>query len=201
DSIVGVEWISAINRHYGLEIKATKLYDYPTLLELTNYLAEILPKQEQVPVEIPQKTEAKESVIDSEEKLKEELRLILTRVAKKELSAQVANQMIQELKQKSKNKAKKEDEVGQQLKQQPQNDGKKEKVLELIKKYTREVAPELEQVPLGPTNSLKNLGIDSASRAEIIMMIMEELSLNIPRIELAGANNIGELAEIFAAKL
>ncbi|NER01950.1 MAG: acyl carrier protein [Okeania sp. SIO3C4] len=109
--------------------------------------------------------------------------------------------MIQELKQKSKNKAKKEDEVGQQLKQQPQNDGKKEKVLELIKKYTREVAPELEQVPLGPTNSLKNLGIDSASRAEIIMMIMEELSLNIPRIELAGANNIGELAEIFAAKL
>ncbi|NEP83442.1 MAG: acyl carrier protein, partial [Okeania sp. SIO3B3] len=46
--MVGVEWISAINRHYGLEIKATKLYDYPTLLELTNYLAEILSKQEKV---------------------------------------------------------------------------------------------------------------------------------------------------------
>ncbi len=202
DSIVGVEWVSAINKHYGLDIKATKLYDYPTLLELTNYIAETLPtKQEQVPVEIPQvKTETKESVIDSEEKLKEELRSILNRVAKKELSAQEANQMIQELKQQFKNKGKHE-VVSEQLKPQPKNDGKKEKVLELIIKYTREVAPELEQVPLGPTHSLKNLGIDSASRAEIIMMIMEELSLNIPRIELAGANNIGELAEIFAAKL
>ncbi len=202
DSIVGVEWVSAINKHYGLEIKATKLYDYPTLLELTNYIAEILStEQKQVPGEIPQiKTETKESASYSEEKIKEELRSILNRVAKKELSAQVANQMIQELKQKLKNKGKKE-EVSEQLKPQPKNDGKEQKVLEVIIKYTREVAPELEKVPLGPTHSLKNLGIDSASRAEIIMMIMEEFSLNIPRIELAGANNIGELAEIFAAKL
>ncbi|NES04232.1 MAG: acyl carrier protein [Okeania sp. SIO2F4] len=201
DSIIGVEWITAINRHYGLDIKATKLYDYPTLLELTNYIAETLQKQEQVPVETPQvKTETQESVSDSEEKLKEELRSILNRVAKKELSAQEANQMIQELKEQLKKKGKKQ-EVSQPLKHEPQNGGQKEKVLQLIIKYTREVAPELEKVPLGATHSLKNLGIDSASRAEIIMMIMEDLSLNVPRIELAGANNIGELAEIFAAKL
>ncbi|NEQ84046.1 MAG: acyl carrier protein [Moorea sp. SIO2I5] len=77
----------------------------------------------------------------------------------------------------------------------------KEQVLKLIIKYTREVAPELEEAPLEPTDSLKNLGIDSVNRAEIIMMVMEDLSLNIPRIELAGANNIGELADLFAAKL
>ncbi|NEP57568.1 MAG: acyl carrier protein [Symploca sp. SIO2G7] len=77
----------------------------------------------------------------------------------------------------------------------------KEQVLQLIKKYTREVAPELEEVPLEATDSLKNLGIDSVNRAEIIMMVMEELSLNIPRIELAGANNMGELADLFVAKL
>ncbi|NEQ41969.1 MAG: acyl carrier protein [Okeania sp. SIO3I5] len=77
----------------------------------------------------------------------------------------------------------------------------KEKVLKLIRKYTREVAPELEEAPLEPTDSLKSLGIDSVNRAEIIMMVMEDLSLNIPRIELAGANNIGELADLFAAKL
>ncbi|NEQ16370.1 MAG: acyl carrier protein, partial [Moorea sp. SIO3E2] len=47
----------------------------------------------------------------------------------------------------------------------------------------------------------KKLGIDSVNRAEIIMMVMEDLSLNIPRIELAGAKNIGELADLFAAKL
>ncbi|AOY83399.1 acyl carrier protein [Moorena producens JHB] len=77
----------------------------------------------------------------------------------------------------------------------------KEQVLKLITKYTREVAPELEEVPLEPTDSLKNLGIDSVNRAEIIMMVMEDLSLNIPRVEFAGANNIGELADLFAAKL
>ncbi|NEO38516.1 MAG: acyl carrier protein [Moorea sp. SIOASIH] len=77
----------------------------------------------------------------------------------------------------------------------------KEQVLKLIRKYTREVAPELEEAPLESTDSLKNLGIDSVNRAEIIMMVMEDLSLNIPRIELAGANNIGELADLFAAKL
>ncbi|MEM1168620.1 MAG: acyl carrier protein [Cyanobacteria bacterium P01_H01_bin.35] len=77
----------------------------------------------------------------------------------------------------------------------------KEKILKLIKKHTREIAPELEEAPLEPTDSLKNLGIDSVSRAEILMMVMEDLSLNIPRIELAGANNIGELADLFAAKL
>lgn len=76
-----------------------------------------------------------------------------------------------------------------------------EQIFNLIKKHTREVAPELEDVPLERTDSLKNLGIDSVNRAEIIMMVMEDLSLNIPRIELAGAKNIGELADIFAAKL
>lgn len=77
----------------------------------------------------------------------------------------------------------------------------RQQIFNLIKKYTREVAPELEEVPLEGTDSLKNLGIDSVNRAEILMMVMEELSLNIPRIELAGAQNIGELADIFAAKL
>ncbi|NEQ65497.1 MAG: acyl carrier protein [Symploca sp. SIO2D2] len=77
----------------------------------------------------------------------------------------------------------------------------KEQVLKLIRRYTREVAPELEEAPLEPTDSLKNLGIDSVNRAEIIMMVMEDLSLNIPRIELAGAKNIDELADIFVAKL
>ena len=39
------------------------------------------------------------------------------------------------------------------------------------------------------------------NRAEIIVMVMEELDLHIPLIELAGAKNIGEVANLFAAKL
>ncbi|NEQ83297.1 MAG: acyl carrier protein [Moorea sp. SIO2I5] len=77
----------------------------------------------------------------------------------------------------------------------------KKQIFNIIKKYTCEIAPELKKVPIGPTDSLKNLGIDSVNRAEIIMMVMENLSLNIPRIELAGAQNLGELADIFAGKL
>jgi len=77
----------------------------------------------------------------------------------------------------------------------------KDKILSLIKKYTREVAPELEDAPLEPTDSLKSLGVDSVNRAEILMMVMEDLDLNIPRVELAGAKNIGELADLFVAKL
>lgn len=77
----------------------------------------------------------------------------------------------------------------------------KEQIFKIIKKYIYEIAPELEKVPISLNDSLKNLGIDSVNRAEIIMMVMEDLSLNIPRIELAGANNLGELADIFAGKL
>lgn len=77
----------------------------------------------------------------------------------------------------------------------------KEQIFNRIRKYTCEIAPELEEVPISQTDSLKNLGIDSVNRAEVLMMVMEDLSLNIPRIELAGAKNIGELADLFVEKL
>lgn len=38
DSIVGVEWIKAINETYGTDVKATKVYDYPSLREFAGYL-------------------------------------------------------------------------------------------------------------------------------------------------------------------
>lgn len=42
DSIVGVEWIRAINKKYSLNITATKVYDYPTIRELAWYVKEEL---------------------------------------------------------------------------------------------------------------------------------------------------------------
>lgn len=38
DSIVGVEWMNAINKRYGLELTVTRLYDHPTLVELSAYI-------------------------------------------------------------------------------------------------------------------------------------------------------------------
>jgi acyl transferase domain-containing protein/acyl carrier protein len=38
DSISGVEWIQAVNRQYETSIPATRIYDYPTINQMTNYL-------------------------------------------------------------------------------------------------------------------------------------------------------------------
>ena len=38
DSIIGVEWIRAVNKSYGLSIAATKVYDYPTIHEFAGFL-------------------------------------------------------------------------------------------------------------------------------------------------------------------
>ncbi|UJF34778.1 acyl carrier protein [Paenibacillus hexagrammi] len=38
DSIIGVEWIQTINKQYGLSIAATRVYDYPTIRELSALL-------------------------------------------------------------------------------------------------------------------------------------------------------------------
>ncbi|QMU78255.1 SDR family NAD(P)-dependent oxidoreductase [Streptacidiphilus sp. PB12-B1b] len=44
DSIVGVEWMKAINKRYGLDLTVTRLYDHPTVVELTAYIVEELAK-------------------------------------------------------------------------------------------------------------------------------------------------------------
>ncbi len=44
DSIIGVEWIKTINQKYGLSIAATKVYDYPTIREFSEFLVSELAK-------------------------------------------------------------------------------------------------------------------------------------------------------------
>jgi len=38
DSIIGVEWIQAVNKQYGITIMATKVYDYPNIREFAGFL-------------------------------------------------------------------------------------------------------------------------------------------------------------------
>ena len=42
DSIVGVEWIRVVNQGHGLSLAATKIYDHPTLNELSLHVEELL---------------------------------------------------------------------------------------------------------------------------------------------------------------
>ncbi|MCQ1578375.1 acyl carrier protein [Streptomyces parvus] len=73
-------------------------------------------------------------------------------------------------------------------------------VFDLIVEHTREVLPELEGHRFAPSDSLRDLGANSIDRAEIIMMTLESLSLQVPLVELADAKNISELADLLHAK-
>nr|QLG04874.1 PulM [Streptomyces sp.] len=75
-----------------------------------------------------------------------------------------------------------------------------QEVFDLVVKHTCEVMPELDDHTFAATDSLRELGANSMDRAEIIMMTLESLSLSIPLVELAGANNIGELAKLIHDK-
>ena len=77
----------------------------------------------------------------------------------------------------------------------------KDEIFELIVRHSREVVPELETHEFKHNDRLSDLGANSMDRADVVMMTMEALSLQIPRVELFGAQNIGELAELFYEKL
>nr|BAP05595.1 CalG [uncultured Candidatus Entotheonella sp.] len=43
DSIIGVEWMQSINERYGLELQATRIYDFPTICEFAAFLQQVCP--------------------------------------------------------------------------------------------------------------------------------------------------------------
>ncbi|MGS0763568.1 acyl carrier protein [Syntrophomonas curvata] len=77
----------------------------------------------------------------------------------------------------------------------------KQDIIELIVSNIYEVIPELEGQEFGLDDKLVDLGANSVDRAEIITRVKEVLSLKIPPSELYGAKSIGELANVFYAKL
>lgn len=77
----------------------------------------------------------------------------------------------------------------------------KMKLIELIARHTREVLPGLETHQFIPSDRLVDLGANSVDRAEIAMLVQGSLDLSVPRIELFGPKNIGELADLFLQKL
>ncbi|MEU9678027.1 SDR family NAD(P)-dependent oxidoreductase [Streptomyces parvus] len=67
DSIIGAEWVKALNKTYGTELTATRLYDHPTLLELAALLEEQIPAghgagPERAPATAPAREQAPDPV-------------------------------------------------------------------------------------------------------------------------------------------
>jgi polyketide biosynthesis acyl carrier protein len=65
----------------------------------------------------------------------------------------------------------------------------------------REVLPDLRDHDFKFDDRLKDLGANSIDRSEILMMTLESLGLQIPLIQVASAENVGELSEILHEKL
>jgi polyketide biosynthesis acyl carrier protein len=78
---------------------------------------------------------------------------------------------------------------------------KRAKVLDLIAQHAREVVPGLDHHVFAPSDRLAELGANSVDRAEIAMLVQESLDLIVPRVELFGPTNIGELADLLVSKL
>jgi polyketide biosynthesis acyl carrier protein len=74
-------------------------------------------------------------------------------------------------------------------------------ILATVVAQIRQVVPELENEPIAPTDAMADLGLDSVSRQEVLIMTMEEIGLNLPMVQLFGPRNIGELTDLLHAKL
>jgi polyketide biosynthesis acyl carrier protein len=77
----------------------------------------------------------------------------------------------------------------------------KENIFRLIADCCCEIIPALRKHEFKPDDRLNDLGANSVDRADIIMMTIEALSLQIPRVELFGTKNIGELVDVIYEKL
>ena len=77
----------------------------------------------------------------------------------------------------------------------------KTELLNLIARHTREIVPGLDGYQFAASDRLTELGANSVDRAEIAMLVQESLGLSVPRVELFGPKNIGELADLFLQKL
>ena len=77
----------------------------------------------------------------------------------------------------------------------------KNDIFERVVQVIRNVLPDLDNHTFEFDDRLVDLGADSVDRAEIVNMLLEDLSLDIPRVELSRVKNIGELTETLYGKL
>nr|WP_232302919.1 acyl carrier protein [Bacillus cereus] len=87
DSIIGVEWIKVVNKQYGISIKATKIYDYPTVRNFAEFLQKELNKRKQELNQLSPQSNLSINNLDE----------ILLQVAHGTLDIKLADQLLQNL--------------------------------------------------------------------------------------------------------
>ena len=74
-----------------------------------------------------------------------------------------------------------------------------DRVFQTIVDNARTIVPRLAEHDFLRSDSLRDLGANSVDRSEIVMTTLEDLSLDIPLVAIARAENIGELAQLMCA--
>lgn len=77
----------------------------------------------------------------------------------------------------------------------------REAVLNTILQQICIVEPAVEGQTISAGDSMVDIGLDSVSRQEVLILTMEALGLDLPMVQLFGPRNIGELADLLHAKL
>jgi polyketide biosynthesis acyl carrier protein len=72
----------------------------------------------------------------------------------------------------------------------------KKEILDLIVRHTCTAIPILKNHTFQAEDRFKDLGASSLDRAEILEMVMTSLSLDIPRVAIFGAKDIGALVDV-----
>lgn len=76
----------------------------------------------------------------------------------------------------------------------------KPEIFALILKHVHAVMPHLRATSIQPSDSLRELGANSIDRADVVIGVMEEMDLTIPRVELVTPQTLGELVDLIHAK-
>ena len=74
-------------------------------------------------------------------------------------------------------------------------------LITLLRGYLLDIIPELAGTEIHEDETLRDLGTNSVDRGELITLTLEGLDLDIPRVELAGAQTLGEMADLLTEKM
>jgi len=75
----------------------------------------------------------------------------------------------------------------------------KKEIFELIVRHACTVMPMLNDHTFQPGDRFQDLGANSLDRTEILEEVLTSLDLEIPRVEIFGAKDIGALVDVLYA--
>ncbi len=76
----------------------------------------------------------------------------------------------------------------------------KQQIFELIKNSIREIVPEINADTVKIEQSLRDLGVNSIDRVDIIIMTMENLNIKMPLVEFGKLKNIDGIVDLLYEK-